>query len=66
MGDPAQEMLRYVEENDIYLVVMATHGHGWSTHRHHHGQLPFGSVSEEVVKHSPVPVLTVSPPRGNK
>ncbi|MGQ9859967.1 MAG: universal stress protein [Thermodesulfobacteriota bacterium] len=65
VGDPAQEILRYVEENDIDLVVMATHGHGWSTHQHRHGQLPFGSVSEEVVKHCPVPVLTVAPPRGD-
>lgn len=63
VGDPAQEILRYVDEEKIDLVVMATHGHGWSTHQHRPGQVPFGSVSEEVVKHSPVPVLTVSPPR---
>jgi nucleotide-binding universal stress UspA family protein len=63
VGDPAQEILRYVEKEGIDLVVMATHGHGLSSHEHRPGQAVFGSVSEEVVKNSPVPVLTVSPPR---
>ncbi|MEJ5376934.1 MAG: universal stress protein [bacterium] len=63
VGDPAQEILKYVEQEGIDLVVMATHGHGASTHEHRPGQAVFGSVSEEVVKNSPVPVLTVTPPR---
>ncbi len=63
VGDPAQEILKYVEQEGIDLVVMATHGHGSSTHEHRPGQAVFGSVSEEVVKNSPVPVLTVTPPR---
>lgn len=59
VGDPAQEILRYIEREGIDLVVMATHGHGWETHTHLPGQAVFGTVSEEVVKNSPVPVLTV-------
>jgi nucleotide-binding universal stress UspA family protein len=61
VGDPAQEILRFVREAQIDLVVMATHGHGYATHQHDAGHVAFGSVSEEVVKNSPVPVLTVSP-----
>jgi nucleotide-binding universal stress UspA family protein len=61
VGDPAQEILKTIREAHIDLVVMATHGHGASTHQHTEGGAAFGSVSEEVVKNSPVPVLTVSP-----
>jgi nucleotide-binding universal stress UspA family protein len=63
-GDPAQAILKFVQEEKIDMVVMATHGHGWETHQHGSAQAVFGSVSEEVVKNSPVPVLTVRPFRG--
>lgn len=66
VGDPAQEILRYVEKEGIDIVVMATHGHGWESHSHLPGQMVFGGVSEEVVKNSPVPVLTVRPFRQEK
>ena len=59
VGDPAREILRAIEDLGVDLVVMATHGHGWATHEH--GYRVFGSVSEEVVKNSPVPVLTINP-----
>jgi nucleotide-binding universal stress UspA family protein len=59
VGDPAQEILRYISDQGMDMVVMATHGHGWESHPHLPGQAVFGSVSEEVVKNSPVPVLTV-------
>jgi nucleotide-binding universal stress UspA family protein len=58
-GDPAQEILRTIENEGVDLVVMATHGHGWATHEH--AGYVFGSVSEEVVKNAPVPVLTINP-----
>jgi nucleotide-binding universal stress UspA family protein len=61
VGDPAQEILKMIEQERIDLVVMATHGHGYGTHPHRPGQTIFGTVSEEVVKNSPIPVLTVSP-----
>ena len=51
MGDPAGEILKLIEAENIDMVVMATRGAK--------GQFPFGSVAEKVVKHSPVPVLTV-------
>ncbi len=63
VGDPAQEILKTIADEKIDLVVMATHGHGYSTHEHPPGHVAFGSVSEEVIKNSPVPVLTVSPLR---
>lgn len=58
-GDPAEEILKAVEKEQIDLVVMATHGHGEEIGGLRH--FPFGSVSERVIKNSPVPVLAVNP-----
>ena len=52
VGDPAQEILKAVDRENIDLVVMSTHGMK--------GHFPFGSVTERVVENSPVPVVTVS------
>ncbi|MFC7204022.1 universal stress protein [Haloferax namakaokahaiae] len=52
-GGPREGIIEYVEENDIDAVVMATHG------RHGVERLLLGSVTEHVVRTSPVPVLTV-------
>src|SRR5262245_13891151 len=53
-GSAAEEILRVVDDHEIDLVVIATHGlTGW---RH----MVFGSVAEKVVRQSKVPVLTVS------
>lgn len=54
-GDPVQEVLKTIEKEDIDLVVMATHGRKGLEHT------IFGSVAENVVKKSPVPVLVVNP-----
>lgn len=52
-GHPAEQILRAVDEYQIDLVTIATHGlTGW---RH----LIFGSVAEKVVRLSRVPVLTI-------
>jgi nucleotide-binding universal stress UspA family protein len=51
MGDPAGEILTLIQKEKMDMVVMAT--------RDEEGQFQFGSVTEKVVKHSPVPVLTV-------
>jgi nucleotide-binding universal stress UspA family protein len=52
-GDPAEEILKAIEKENIDLVVMATHGYSgvkrWA----------FGSVTDKVAASSPVPVLTV-------
>jgi nucleotide-binding universal stress UspA family protein len=54
-GDPAQRILETIESEKIDLVVMGTHG------RKGLEAVFFGSVAENVVKKSPVPVLTVNP-----
>ena len=57
LGDPAEEVLNYVQSEGIDLVIMGTHGRKGLEH------IIFGSVAERVVKQSPVPVLTVNPYR---
>jgi nucleotide-binding universal stress UspA family protein len=54
-GDPAVEILKTIDSEDIDLVVMGTHGYKGLEHA------IFGSVAEKVVKKSPVPVLTINP-----
>ena len=56
MGDPAHEILKAIDKEEIDLVVMATRG---AT-----GKFHYGSVTEKVVKNSPVPVLSI-PVRDN-
>ncbi len=53
LGDPAEEILNTVKTEGVDVVVMATHGRK--------GRFQFGSVTEKVVKNSPVPVWTVRP-----
>ncbi|WP_224449474.1 universal stress protein [Haloprofundus salilacus] len=52
-GHPDDEILSYVEENGVDLVVMATHG------RSGLGRYLLGSTTEKIVRSSPVPVFTV-------
>jgi nucleotide-binding universal stress UspA family protein len=54
LGDPATRIVAAARNAD--LVVMATEGRTGLSH------LLIGSVAEKVVRHSPVPVLTVRPP----
>ena len=54
-GDPATEILKTIESEDIDLVIMGTHGYKGLEHA------IFGSVAEKVVKNSAVPVLTINP-----
>jgi nucleotide-binding universal stress UspA family protein len=56
-GDPAQEILKVIEEHDIDLVIIGTHGYKGLQHT------IFGSVAENVVKKSPAPVLVINPYR---
>ena len=55
-GDPAVEIVRLIEELHPAMVVMGTHG------RTGLRRLLLGSVTEHVIRHSPVPVLTVHAP----
>lgn len=49
-GSPAEGILRYAENNDIDLILMATHGHSGITH------WTLGSVADKVVSASKKPV----------
>ena len=52
---PAPAIVEYAEEEDVDLVVMATHG------RRGVRRMLLGSVAEEVLRIAPCPVLTVRP-----
>lgn len=52
-GSPAREIVRYAEEHDIDAIVMGSHGRDGAA------RLLLGSVSETVVRRSPVPVTVV-------
>lgn len=54
-GDPIQEILKFIDSEEVDLVVMGTHG------RKGLDGVLFGSVARNVVRMSPVPVLTVNP-----
>ena len=53
VGKPVEAILNYVTSKRIDLVVMGTHGRGPVQH------VLLGSVAERIVRHCPVPVLTV-------
>ena len=53
VGYPAEEILRYADENDIDLILMATHG------RSGINRWVMGSVADKVLRSSRVPVLLV-------
>ena len=55
-GEPAQTLLRYLEECDRPLLVIGRRGRGlW-------GELLLGSVSDTLVRHASCPVTVVSEP----
>jgi len=54
-GDPAREILNTIESEEIDMVVMGTHGRKGLEH------VFFGSVAENVLRRSPVPVLVINP-----
>jgi nucleotide-binding universal stress UspA family protein len=56
-GDPAAAIFRVANDLDADLIVMATHGHTGIN------RLLLGSVAEQVVRKSAIPVLTVRPDR---
>jgi nucleotide-binding universal stress UspA family protein len=54
-GYASDEILNFVEQEGVDLVVMGTHG------RKGIDRILFGSVAEKVVKGAKVPVLTIRP-----
>ena len=60
VGDPVSRLIEFIQEKDVDLVVMGSHG------RTGLSRALIGSVAEHMVRQSPVPVLTVKMnPRGN-
>ncbi len=55
IGDAAEEILKFSEENGIDLIVMGTHG------RKGLDRIILGSVADHIVKNSPAPVITINP-----
>ncbi|OGP88846.1 MAG: hypothetical protein A2156_07585 [Deltaproteobacteria bacterium RBG_16_48_10] len=56
-GKPRFEIIRYAKENNIDLIVMASHGlSGWE-------HALFGSTAERVLRESPCPVRVIRKPR---
>ena len=56
-GDPDKEIIKYAQDENIDLIIMATHGGARLSH------ILIGRVAENIVRNSPVPVLTIRPPR---
>lgn len=54
-GEPAAELVEHAKQNDVDLIVMATHGRTGLSH------LVLGSVAERVVRIATCPVVTVKP-----
>jgi nucleotide-binding universal stress UspA family protein len=54
-GIAEEEIVKFVKEEDIDLIIMATHGRSGLSH------VLMGSVAEKVIQQSPVPVLVVNP-----
>ncbi len=53
MGEPSKAILQYARENSVKLIAIATHGHGGLK------RMFFGSVADEVLRQSSVPVLVI-------
>ena len=53
LGDPATKIVDFAKEKEADLIVMGTHGSSGMV------RLLMGSVAENVVRRSPVPVLTL-------
>jgi nucleotide-binding universal stress UspA family protein len=52
-GRPAEDIIRTAEVWEAHLIVMGTHGRTGLTH------LLSGSVAEQVIRHSKIPVMVV-------
>ena len=54
-GDPAEVILDYAKTHGIDLIAMTTHG------RSGLARWTMGSVTERIIRHATIPVLTVAP-----
>jgi nucleotide-binding universal stress UspA family protein len=60
VGDPAEIIISFAQRNKIDLIVMSTHGRKGIKH------MILGSIAENVIRHSPVAVLTVPSAKKSK
>ncbi len=54
-GEVAEGILDYALENQVDLIMMSTHGRSGPS------RWALGSIADRVIRHSPIPVLLVSP-----
>jgi universal stress protein A len=54
-GKPHQEILMEADEQDVDLIIVATHGHTGVEH------MLFGSTAERLVRNARCPVITIRP-----
>jgi len=54
LGDAADEIIKYANNNPFQLIVMASHGHSGVRH------LIFGSVAERIILEANVPIFVVT------
>jgi nucleotide-binding universal stress UspA family protein len=54
-GSPAREIIEYAQGNGIELIAMSTNG------RSGLGRLVFGSVADQVLRESGIPILLIRP-----
>jgi hypothetical protein len=54
-GHPAEEILRYISSAEVDLVIMATH------RRTGEARAVLGSIADEVIRRSPIPVMSINP-----
>lgn len=59
-GIDYQEITKYADDNNIDLIVIATHGNTGLLHT------LIGSVAEKVIRHSKKPVLVITPEKDKK
>lgn len=52
-GSPTAELLRFIQEENISMVVMGSQGRGFIK------EITLGNVSNNIARHSPVPVLLI-------
>ncbi len=53
--DVGKDIVNYAQENNMDLIMMATHGHGGLS------RMLFGSVAEAIMTHSHLPMLVIRP-----
>ncbi len=55
LGDPASEIIDYAAQNNIDLIVMASHGRSGPS------RWAFGSVADKVIQNARCPILVIPP-----